>query len=350
MTPNHKYGIEIEAIFPAGVTQAQVARAISDAGVPCVASGYTHAVTNHWKVVSDNSLNGNGHEIVSPPLRGDAGFEQVEKVSRSLIRLGATVNASCGLHVHVEMRGQSDAALRRLAVLYMENELVIDQLMPNSRRGNTGYYCRSLRNMNGIHTARTARDVSNAIHGVGGSKFYKVNYLTYWRQGTVEFRHHSGTVEHAKIIAWTKACLRMVQFSIDNAGSTSTAAVRTAVATQRPTNQRLGIIYDMMAAPGGTTREAVAARLGRTSMPPLNRILTEAGIAYDARRQGRTEVYTLRTTEVVQLAPVADRAPVRGIAATVEAFAELLGMPADEVAFWVARRNHLSPTAARRVG
>jgi len=98
----------------------------------------------------------------------------------------------------------------------------------------------------------------------------------------------------------------------------------------------------MMNSPNGTTREAVASALGRRTMPPLNRILTEAGIAFEAQRNGRTEIYRLRSTTEAAATGTAPQA------ITFEAFAAKLGMATDEVEFWNARRAALTAAPATR--
>src|SRR6187397_2985807 len=95
------FGVEIECLVPR-YTRAQVAAAITAEGVDCYDAGFTHQTSRTWKVVSDGSVRGNGAmELVSPPLRGEAGLGAISKVSAVLVRMGATVKSSCGLQVQV---------------------------------------------------------------------------------------------------------------------------------------------------------------------------------------------------------------------------------------------------------
>ena len=338
---NRKYGIEIEAMFPRNQNGASIAAAIAAGGVPCHFAGYTHARTTDWKVVTDGSLaGGNGFEVVSPPLFGEAGLEQVEKVCAALAQVQASVNRTCGLHVHVDAGAMSAQAMRRLAVIYIENENIIDSLMPMSRRASNNHYCGTLRNtsMPRLATARNAAEIAQAI--AHGNRFVKLNYTAFLRHGTVEFRHHSGTVDASKINKWILACLRMVACSIKEANlpvDTTTAAPSHA----RPRNRRLATIFDAMQRPGGCTREDIRVLLNRATLPPMNRILRNAGFEYrvtHAYGDRRTERYVLADT------PVAVAANVTATPITFDAFCDRMEMPQDEKAFWIARRVAVSQT------
>jgi hypothetical protein len=135
------YGIEIETILPPNVTMSDCAARIEAAGVHCYNAGYSHTTERtKWKVVSDGSLTGgNGAELVSPILH-ETNFDQISKVCAALTAMGARSNRSCGLHVHIGGRHLSVAAMKKLAALYVENEDVIDGLLPPSRRGTGNRY------------------------------------------------------------------------------------------------------------------------------------------------------------------------------------------------------------------
>lgn len=314
------FGVEIECLVPHH-TRADVAAALTNAGVASYDAGYSHVISNQWKVVTDGSVQGNGAmEIVSVPLQGEAGFAQVEVVCAVLARLGAQVNRSCGLHVHVGARNVSLAAQRRLAIVYAQNEDVIDGLLPASRRGSANTYCGTTKNVNLASLAR-ANDYSGiAIAINGGSRYCKLNFMSMRRHPTVEFRHHSGTVDAAKIIAWAKLCMRMVA----TAEREQNEAIAVPTQTAPQGNLRLRRIYDMVARAEGASREEIAMMLGRRTAPPVAKILTNAGIGFMVRR-GR---YYL-ATETVRLAQ-----PTRPTLAT---FTARLEMPADEVTFWNER-------------
>ena len=219
----YTFGVELEFIIAPGLTRDDLARVISAAGVPCRSEGYNHnsnASNGYWKIVTDASVDSSyssGFELVSPPLRGQEGFDQVGKVCSVLTSRGCKVNKKCGLHVHV---GASDWQLdtfKNLVRLYASAERAIDSLMAPSRRESNNTYCKSLRvNHAYLSSATTMDSIAIALgqqagrhNARGWGRYFKLNLQSFWQHGTVEFRQHQGTVEAAKTIYWVKMCLRM---------------------------------------------------------------------------------------------------------------------------------------------
>lgn len=200
------FGVEIECLV--SISRDEVARRITEAGVPCRAEMYGHSTPTQWKVVTDGSVHSqgnrslNGIELVSPVLRGADGRAQVEKVCAALQAMGASINTTCGLHVHIGARSESLDFFKALARAYHTYQEVIDTTLPVSRRYNT--YCRPLNSMhlNAINAVTNLRQ----IEGVWGSRYLKLNLASYGRHGTVEFRHHSGTIEATKVLEWVRLC------------------------------------------------------------------------------------------------------------------------------------------------
>lgn len=195
---NRTYGIEIEAY---NIDRHILAQAMNEAGIETVVEGYNHVTRNHWKIVTDASLQGNKtFEIVSPILRGENGLDQIRTVCRVLNEKNAKVNRSCGLHVHHDAHDFKARNFENLFILYRRAEKTIDSFMPISRRGNNNRFCRSIKDHDG--TRRLFAD-----------RYYKLNLSSFHRHGTVEFRQHSGTVEAEKIINWVILTQKMVEHS-----------------------------------------------------------------------------------------------------------------------------------------
>lgn len=208
--PDETFGIEVEMILPAGMDRYDLANKITEAGVQCTAQHYNHATTSYWKVVTDGSLSSNqGCELVSPILRGQAGFDAINTVCQVLADINATVSRQCGLHVHVGARDKDVNFFRNLLKTYAHYEPLLDSITSPSRRGNINPYCHSTK-----MRMDTVQDLDNAdltrVTRYAGTRYMKLNYESYWRHGTVEFRQHQGTVMASKITAWVKLCLRMV--------------------------------------------------------------------------------------------------------------------------------------------
>jgi len=203
-----KFGVEIEAY---GVDKRALQLALDREGVEIKIENYNHTTRNHWKIVYDSSLEGDlSFELVSPPLKGEKGLKEVEKVCEILEDLNAKINKTCGLHIHFEAKNFTMQTWRNLALNYKKLESEIDSFMPRSRRtGNR--YCQSLRQISDrkIKQAQTVNDLQRAFT----TRYRKVNINSYARHKTIEFRQHSGTVEYAKISNWILFLDGLVHYS-----------------------------------------------------------------------------------------------------------------------------------------
>ena len=352
------YGVEIEFIAPPGNTRASVAAAIDAVGVPCYDARYSYTLDRQrWKIVSDGSLRsinmpgGEGMELVSPPST-EAGFDQITKISTILLGLGCIVNRTCGLHVHIGARNISIPALKKLAALYVENERLIDQLLPPSRRGNNNTYCRSIAataNMGELVRADNVNNIASAVHG--GNRYVKLNFTAFWKHGTVEFRHHSGTVDSAKIIKWIIFCAKMVETAIREAGvPISAAGLGLGDRSYWRKGRRTRRIYDLLTREEGATSEEIRMALGVRSRPDIRWHLARAGAAEVVRgRRERREVFYLDPNATAALpAPLPEgTTPTR--AANLPELCEKLQLADEDKAFWAERAAALaagSTTAA----
>lgn len=215
------FGVELEFIMPDGMTMDRVARLITDGGVPCRYEGYNHSNRGSWKVVSDGSLNSHrGAEVVSPVLQGENGFAQLRKVCDALTAARVRISRRCGLHVHVGATNEGVGFFRNLVKTYAGAEQLLDTVMAPSRRGSNNQYAQPVRfnsfTANAIDQANNLNQVASAIGQHSGSgnarsngRYCKINLQSFWQHGTVEFRHHQGTVEKMKVENWTRLCLRM---------------------------------------------------------------------------------------------------------------------------------------------
>jgi hypothetical protein len=99
---------------------------------------------------------------------------------------GHKVDKTCGLHVHLDMRGRSFEDVQKLAKKVDKWLYALRELVPQSRRENS--YCQ-------FGTSRTDR-------------YKAVNLCAFEKFKTLEIRLHSGTTDYTKIISW----LRLVEF------------------------------------------------------------------------------------------------------------------------------------------
>lgn len=210
---NKQFGIEIEGY---GCDKNKIVRELRAAGINCHTEGYNHETRNHWKVITDSSLNGdNTFELVSPILKGMEGLEQVKIVSQVLVRLRVKVNKSCGLHVHFDAAQMNIGTWKNLIKNYANLESIIDLMMPASRRGNENQYCRSMKIAN-LNSKINAATTINQVLDIFSNRYQKLNTRAYSRYKTIEFRQHSGTIEAEKIINWILFLHNLVDYSTSN--------------------------------------------------------------------------------------------------------------------------------------
>lgn len=131
-------------------------------------------------VKHDGSLNDNGVEITAL-LRENNFKAQLAKICQGLKKLGATIDSKCGLHVHLDMRKETELSQRACIRNLNNARMMLAQLVPASRRTNS--YC-SLSKCN------------------GRSRYYAINTQALKKFNTVEVRLHSGTVDFEKISNW----------------------------------------------------------------------------------------------------------------------------------------------------
>lgn len=188
-------------------------------------------------------------EIVSPILSGENGLEEVKRVCRILKQNKIFVNESCGLHVHVNAKNISKIENKLLNVFnrYAKFEKKIDKLIAPNRRANKNNFCRSLAANNIVGTFFEVFDDDNicnfGLNTKEGKEFIKslnkiiienkspknkiekkiqqfytdgffnmeryakVNLAAYDELGSVEFRHHHGSIDPDEVINWIKFCV-----------------------------------------------------------------------------------------------------------------------------------------------
>ena len=221
---NRTYGIEIEMSWGRSrrPSQESIAAALRRAGLECntVASyGNAHVANSNtaWKIVPDGSVT-NGHELVSPILRGLDGKEQLKTAMRVVKAIGAQTDASCSIHVHHGVHDFTAKQLANIAEIYRNNEPTIDRLVAASRRNTM--WARSM--VNGINFYESAT-TQLAPQG----RYFKVNFHSFIRQGTVEFRQHQTSLNAVRIWNWVVFTQMIVTAAKGKRGKANPVTVNT---------------------------------------------------------------------------------------------------------------------------
>lgn len=207
---NRTYGVEMEVV--SALTGHEIARALTAAGLPCQYEGYNHRTRNQWKIVYDSSVNSRGRrglELVSPPLKGKEGLDQIELVCSVLNGLDVKINRTCGLHVHHDAKGFGADNFVRIMNYYARIEKHLDSMMPASRRANANGFLRSCADHR-LGSPTYLAEAQFSSRSRSDIRYAKVNVNAFHQHGTVEFRHHAGTIDADKIVAWVILTQRIV--------------------------------------------------------------------------------------------------------------------------------------------
>lgn len=221
-TYGRTFGVELEI---AGAGNAwDVAEKLSRLGINCVGRDYGHTDSHvRWEVKTDSSLVGpNGEsdtaEVASPVLIwGDVtAYEQVHQTMDALHEIGAGVNTTGGLHVHVGVTGPNALTAQdcvRVARLYGGMYYSIRANLAPSRHTNS--YCsfpsysetgRNRHLWQSLDEWADRGDMNDYVPFGRGA----VNLGALTGHGTIEFRQHHATMSAREILRWAGFCVGLV--------------------------------------------------------------------------------------------------------------------------------------------
>lgn len=182
-----KFGVEIEFTGNHYAAQRAIQRKVEDG-----------SLSRGWRVKLDSSC---GSELIGPPLKGERGLAEVRVALTAIVdEAGASVNRSCGLHVHHDVADIGAEGIKRVARSYAANQALIDWLVSPSRRRGMNVYCGHLDEDDLNYMDRYSSERALACE----TRYKTVNVASFARHGTVEFRQHQGTLSYDKIVSWIK--------------------------------------------------------------------------------------------------------------------------------------------------
>lgn len=217
---NNTLGIEIELISK--VDREELYSILERNGVSYTFTtrSYTHEVVSGWKVVTDSSLNISsseerqgfkyGLEIVSPILNKET-FGQTQ-IILDLLQGDSRfkVNVNCAVHVHFGAKNLPLDVLKGAIKNYVKHETAIKSTLPNSRR-DRGYNQSMTIGMEVKDVRLQVQKLFGKINRAANHEalartfrnhFQDVSLSSYFRQGTIEFRAHGGTLDFEKVNNW----------------------------------------------------------------------------------------------------------------------------------------------------
>lgn len=206
LATNRTFGVEFEAY---NVDRYTLVRELQERGIDAQAANYSGQNFSVWQIKTDCSIRGrNGFEIVSPVLRGEAGLREVEIVLEVANALGGKVNSSCGFHIHWGVGDWGIKQFRNFCKRWSKFEGGLDTVQPQSRRGDSNRFCQNFRTA--FENIDNCRTIDALIYNVQQTRYKKINFQKFWNTGTVEVRHHSGTLDWEKTLHWIKLTASMV--------------------------------------------------------------------------------------------------------------------------------------------
>lgn len=177
-----------------------------------------------WDVKTDRSC---GLEIASPALTLDeqGHNEMLRRACAALNRVGAQVDNSCGLHVHVDFSGQTWRDLQRLVALWARYEPYFFELCPRYRA--TRHFCEPIRRSQWSDWSETnlwttkirsllTQQNESTFRFAASTSFPRgsLNVQGWWQHGRVEFRLQAGSLTYGHVRRWAMLLLSLVERAI----------------------------------------------------------------------------------------------------------------------------------------
>lgn len=198
------FGIEIECYIPEanarGINVGNYHAGIQVEGLPA-----------GWNAQRDGSVGYKagylGFELVSPKLQGQVGIEQVKLVADWLKAKGAKVYKNCGFHMHVGLgRWKTNENLNKLVMLAKYWDKAMYAVTGTVSR-EQGHYCKTYLPDDVNRITRMTLQEKQRI----SDKYRLLNLTPLSRQGTVEWRVFSGTVNKTKMLAYIQLGLGLCE-------------------------------------------------------------------------------------------------------------------------------------------
>lgn len=166
----------------------------------------THKLTC-WTVTEDHSLRNDGAEFVSAVVFGEdivLALNELEGYIKKNIPK-CEVTERCGLHIHVDVSALNTDELLSFIIGYALVEGALFNYVGRDREKSI--YCTPFNSsidilqwLSDIKNNTDAHDIERTFRSFG--KYTALNIAPVVRQGSVEFRHHKGTIDTSAIMTW----------------------------------------------------------------------------------------------------------------------------------------------------
>lgn len=239
------FGVEIEMT---GVTREEAAQALAGYfGTTPRYYGHTYdswtvqdPAGKKWKLMSDASIHpecqgedgylrldkdsAEGYpykvEMVTPKLTYDE-LPRLQECMRRVKAIGAKVNGSCGLHVHVDASNHNRQSLKNLiGIMYSKEDILFKALQVNEARAKR--WCKKVREpmlkKARLLSADETQDLTllenvwyegkvKKTDHYNWTRYYALNLHSVFYRGTVEWRCINSTLDPVQAAAYVHLCL-----------------------------------------------------------------------------------------------------------------------------------------------
>ena len=229
---DQSFGLELEFI---GITRERAAQAIAmtingnynyDREIGYDRRVVRDAAGRKWSICSDASVAGG--EFVTPKCNYDD-IPMVQECIRALRRAGARVDATCGIHVHVDGANHTAKRLKNLLYTFRAKEDLIFKAV-GTRQSRLGRWCKPISDelIGNVKKLRKVTDENlretwyetlapydNRGAHYNRSRYHALNLHSMWYRGTVEFRLFEATLHAGEVRAYINLCLAMSAAAIN---------------------------------------------------------------------------------------------------------------------------------------
>lgn len=193
-----------------------------------------------WKVVYDSSIDSKRDneiiynsaykvEVVSP-ICEYKDIEDIQEIIRHLREDGnASVDKSCGIHVHVDASKHDARSLRNITnIMYSKEEMIYKALQINVSRENQ--YCQKINagflndmneskpsSLNEVKEIWYQGHMNRSYNHFDDSRYHALNLHSVFEKGTIEFRLFNGTLHAGEIKSYIQFCLAISNQALSQA-------------------------------------------------------------------------------------------------------------------------------------
>jgi hypothetical protein len=187
-------------------------------------------INDNCGVTDDGSLSSEGIEVQTPPASLSELETYIKEATQGLKDAGFSVNTSCGLHAHLDatdFRDNPRKISKVLKTIYAIEDIIFS-IQPASRWNN--HYCQRLtrnyafndfkvKNLAKLEqrwykTTDERRIEYCKQEKYDQSRYNGLNLHSLFFRGTLEFRHHAGTLNYQKVLNWVNILLTIVNYGL----------------------------------------------------------------------------------------------------------------------------------------